>query len=878
MNQTSSSTRAISVALLAISLMGLLACDSDSDSNATPTPAAEPAAEPAQEPEAMPVMEPTGEPEGEPAMEPDMEPVMEPDVPREPGAEEEAPVTCAFEPSADRAYSATLRWTSYGVPHITADDGGSAAFGLAYAMAKHHICTLADQIVMVRSERAKYFGPGDDDEHIGTDFGFRAMHLREQASCLLRDVSERTRLWVAGFVAGYNHYLEETGVDNLPEACAGAAWVQPVSELDMMSYYQRLNLRASGFVLLDTISSAQPPEVTEKSAKTPKELPDFRNLPFGSNGWALGADKTTNDRGMLLSNTHFPWEGELRWFEHHLTIPGVQNNYGVSLVGVPASLMGFNENVAWTHTVSESSRFTLYNLELVDGDPQSYVYDGEPRRMKKSDYTIEVLQDDGTLLEETRTYYRSHYGPILNIAPFGWNPAMVSTYRDANVDNFGLFDQWLDMARATDLESFQDAHANNNGVPWVNTIMTDRDGNAWYIDSSNVPNLSADGIAAYQQALEDDFLVQTAAERGAVLLQGNDSVYEWVVSDDPFARAVVPYENQPKLLRRDFVLNANDSHWFTHPDELLEGYSFLYGGERLQISSRTQMNAIYLTESGPTASSGEDGRFTLDELEAAYFSNRGFVAHSNRALVAERCEGATEVAFEGEMVDVSAACAILANWDGTMRTESVGAVLWREFISSYFVGSPNEDARFWATSFDLEDPLHTPSGLAEAPEEGPEPVLIGLAYAMGRLEAAGFALDASLGEVQYGMKGDTRFAVHGGFSIEGAINIVSYSESRTANSTLLPRPTAGRSLSPSGLTEEGYLINAGSSFVMAMEFSDQGPVARAITTYSQSADPASEFFADQSVLYGDQVLRPILYTEEEINNDPNLVEETISVE
>ena len=62
--------------------------------------------------------------------------------------------------SSRDAYEATIRWTSWGIPHIAGSDVGNAAFGQAYAMARDHICTIADQVLMVRSERARTFGAG----------------------------------------------------------------------------------------------------------------------------------------------------------------------------------------------------------------------------------------------------------------------------------------------------------------------------------------------------------------------------------------------------------------------------------------------------------------------------------------------------------------------------------------------------------------------------------------------------------------------------------------------------------------------------------------------------------------------------------------------
>ena len=72
------------------------------------------------------------------------------------------------------------------------------------------------------------------------------------------------------------------------------------------------------------------------------------------------------------------------------------------------------------------------------------------------------------------------------------------------------------------------------------------------------------------------------------------------------------------------------------------------------------------------------------------------------------------------------------------------------------------------------------------------------------------------------------------------------------------------------LTKEGYLINYGTSFIMALEFTDKGPRAQAFLTYSQSGDPASPQFYDQTQLFSEKKWRRVLFTEAEIKSDASL--------
>src|SRR6185503_52752 len=102
-------------------------------------------------------------------------------------------------------YRATIRRTSFGIPHILADDLGSVAFGLAYAGAQDFVCTLADQIVKVRSERSATFGRGDKGANLTTDFAYKALDVYELGQAMLHGQSNEMKDLVAGYVAGYNH-------------------------------------------------------------------------------------------------------------------------------------------------------------------------------------------------------------------------------------------------------------------------------------------------------------------------------------------------------------------------------------------------------------------------------------------------------------------------------------------------------------------------------------------------------------------------------------------------------------------------------------------------------------------------------------------------
>lgn len=55
--------------------------------------------------------------------------------------------------------TAEIRRTSFGVPHIRADNERGLGYGIGYAYAQDNLCLLANEIVTVNGERSRYFGP-----------------------------------------------------------------------------------------------------------------------------------------------------------------------------------------------------------------------------------------------------------------------------------------------------------------------------------------------------------------------------------------------------------------------------------------------------------------------------------------------------------------------------------------------------------------------------------------------------------------------------------------------------------------------------------------------------------------------------------------------
>lgn len=794
----------------------------------------------------------------------------------------------------DGVLNAKIRRTDYGVPHIKADNLESLAFGIGYAFSEDNACMLLDIVARYNSRRSQYYGPdkvpgSGDSANLITDFSYLALGIREQAEAGYAQLSDNTKAMLSGYSKGFNHYLDHTGSAHLDPQCAGQPWVQPIDDLDMLTALLGTALLPGSGNFLAPIFLAAPPNTsylpTPVTPANSAALRPERTLPqvdaqavvqqatlpsnpganpqeLGSNAWAIGGDLSANGRGLLLANPHFPHTGILRFWQFHSTIPGVLDVLGASLSGTPGMVnLGFNKHLAWSHTYSTAEHFIVYQLDLADSDPSgmTYLVDGEPRTIEQRTLTLNVAVGPNMVMPFSKTVYYSDFGPMLvapEVLPWGNDQQgrfVAYSIKDVNKENFDIVDHWMAMNLARNMEEFKQSFVNFDGVLFNNTLAVDRVGNSFYIDDSTVPGLSA----VAEQALRTDPTLKQARELlGFSVLPGNASVFDF--------SGPVPYERAPKLERRDFVQNSNDSYWLTNPAEPLVDHSILYGKTGVTQSLRSRMSQAMLRDS-----TGPDGRFNLDDLQAVLFSERAYLAEAVLADLVTLCQaqGDTPVEVETSVedetttvaVNIADACSSLSQWDGRYQKDRRGAHMFREFAQQFAL------APQWVNPFDANDPTNTPNTLAPNPS-----VLQQLAKAVLVLEAAGVAPDATLGEVQFveytqpdGTPSGEKLPWEGANNVEGGFNVF---RSIDEDSSLIPRhvypPLPGSQISAEG---QGYQVSQGSSWIMLVNFTRKGPVARGLMTYSQSIDPRSPHRDDQTRLYSEAPrLRPLYFSEKDI--------------
>ena len=490
-----------------------------------------------------------------------------------------APASAA---ATDGRYTAEIRRTEGGMPHIKARDFGSLGFGYAYAYAEDQACRFADIVATVNAQRSRYFGPDASFGDLGGQTSNRAsdfFYQRIKDSRVVERLRQRryphgpgkdVRATVRGFAAGWNAYLRRTGRDNLPDPrCRGAAWVRPIRPIDLYRRFHQLALRASGGALLEAMVNAAPPGGASPAAAG-KALDDGGAM--GSNGYAIGARGARDAKALLLSNTHFPSGTDARWYELHLKIPGKLNAIGAALQGVPVVNLGFNRHVAWTHTVSTARRFAAYELKLAPGDPTSYVLDGAIVPMRRR--TVRVGAG-------SHTFYETRWGPVVvrPDATLNWTSETAYALADLNADNFRLTNQWAAWNRSDSVADWRRKAARIQGNPWVNSIVADDRGNAYYGDDGVVPNLEPPFLERCGVAKTPGLM----SAAGIGVLDGSRKSCGLPRDPEAAARGILGPRSLPQTVRRDYTFNSNDSFWLPNADQRLTGFPRVLGEEKVNL-------------------------------------------------------------------------------------------------------------------------------------------------------------------------------------------------------------------------------------------------------------------------------------------------------
>lgn len=801
----------------------------------------------------------------------------------------------AGEVIAEPVYKAEIRRTSLGVPHVKAADLKNVAYGLGYAQAEDNLCTMADSFLTYRGERSRYFG-GEaqlstrttigQPRNIDSDFFHRHVLSDAALNKMIAAQPADIRDMVTGFTAGYNRYLRDLKANsgNAHVACRAEPWVTEITPEDIYRRMYAANFAAGYSNFVPNIANATPPApaaASKTSLRFSKRMatqmaalridaPELQvggKEGVGSNMIGYGTAATGTNSPLLFGNPHWYWRGPDRFYQAQLTVPNQLNVSGATFLGIPVVLIGYNDNIAWSHTVSTARRFGLFQLTLAEGDPTSYMRDGKPVKMTAVPITVQVRQASGQVTPVTRMLYRSEFGPMVNLGllnpALAWSNATAFAMRDLNEENYRTFRNWLRWNKAKSLDEFIAIQREEVAIPWVNTVAVGRgNARAWYADIGPVPNVTAEQSASCTTPAG---MALAAALPRVPIFDGSRSACDWKTDADSAQKGTIGASRLPSLLRDDYVANMNDSYWSTNPKAPLEGYPAILGpaGAESSLSMRTRLGHM-IAQGRLDGTDGYPGnKATVDTVKQMVLNSRVLTAElfKEQALpvlcaaptIAVGSDPLTQETFSpARTVNVTAACAALQAWDNKGNIESRGAHVWDEFWNR---AALLPTAQLYNVPYSADDPINTPRDLKTASAPALQQAF---GAAVLRVQQSGFAEDARRGDYLFVTRGGEKIPLYGGCGASGYFTIAC-SERR--------------------IEQGGYSMDFnpnGNSYMQIVTFPDTGVEAHTFLTFSLSDDPASPHNGDYTREYSAKRWVRMPFSEAEITGNPDYTSRTVS--
>nr|WP_263010896.1 acylase [Pseudomonas chlororaphis] len=724
---------------------------------------------------------------------------------------------------------AEIRRTSFGVPHIRAADERGLGYGIGYAYAQDNLCLMANEVLTVNAERSRYFGPEgqtlEQRDNLASDVFFSWLNPPEAVAAFWQAQTPALRERMLGYVEGFNRQLLERRAQGLPEQCQGD-WVRPLTSADLVKLTRRLLVEGGAGQFAEALAAATPPGAPAQAALNGKQwqLAAARQQGFaldrGSNAVAIGGERSFNGRGLLLANPHFPWGGGMRFYQMHLTIPGQLDVMGAALPGLPLINIGFNQHLAWSHTVDTSKHFTLYRLQLDPKDPTRYLLDGRSLPLQRQVVTVQGKGADGRLQPQSRTLYSSVFGPIVQWpGELDWDRQYAYSLRDANLDNSRVLAQWYAMNQAASVSDLQDSVHRLQGIPWVNTLAVDDQGRALYMNQSVVPNVTQAKLAQCSDP---------RAGTRVIVLDGSRSACAWDIDPAAAQPGIFAASQLPQLARNDYLQHSNDSAWMVNPAAPLRGFSPVISQQDVPLKMRARF-ALERLSRMPKAQ--------VSDLQHMVTDDQVYLAGQVMPDLLQFC--AQDLGPDAQRL--AALCASLKSWDRSAGLQAGLGFVHFQGIMQPLLQSPD----IWRVAFDPKDPQYTPRGLAISRPPVAQALREAMLASAQQVEQAGLGADVRWGDIQQVSQGGRPTPVPGGPESLGVYNAIQS----------VPGADGKRE------------VVSGTSYLNVVSFDEQGPRALGLLAFSLSSDPASAHFRDQTEAFARHQWQVLPFTEAQIRAD-----------
>jgi acyl-homoserine-lactone acylase len=376
--------------------------------------------------------------------------------------------------AAEQPFDAVISRDRFGIPHVHGARDADTAYGLAWAHAEDDFPTLQRSALAARGRLATVAGR----EAAPIDYLVALLRVREVAEAGYPTLAPSTRALLEGYAAGLNAYAAAHEGEVLsPE-------LFPVSGEDLVAAsVQKAPLFFGLEVTLAALFDPAPLEERTGALERPTGLDAVTAA--GSNVLVVGPSRTVDGATHLLSNSHQPWTGPVAWYEATLTSDEGWHATGALFPGVPSIVLGHNEDVAWSFTVNRPDLIDVYRLEVDPREPTRYRVDGEWLEMEVEEIDLEVRILGRLHWTVQREVAWTIYGPVVR------RDDGDVALRWAGMDNAGILDQLHAFNRASSIDEWRAALADQDGLASFNVGVADATGRIAYLYHALLPDRRA---------------------------------------------------------------------------------------------------------------------------------------------------------------------------------------------------------------------------------------------------------------------------------------------------------------------------------------------------------------------------------------------------
>lgn len=556
------------------------------------------------------------------------------------------------------------------------------------------------------------------------------------------------------------------------------------------------------------VNRINPTANPQTGPQTPGEADEGPNVSDeGSNAWAFAPSRTRSGKAILLRNPHLAWTAG--YYEAQMTVPGKVDFYGDFRIGAPFSVIGgFNRYLGFSTTNNSPDLDEFYALDVDPKAADHYLFDGRSVALKRDLVTVTYRNGEGTGTE-TREFWSTPLGPVVTRAN-----GKIYIVKYAGDGEYRAGEQFLKMMRATSLTEWQQAMKMRARVT-SNFTYADGAGNIYYLWNASLPLLP--------HPVGEDLAAKPA--------HGIKDVWT----------KFVPFESLPQFLNPagGYVHNENNSPQFTNVVGGVNLKNAYPNFEQPELSLRAQL-ALQLVSG--------NNKLSLEDVVR--------LKHSYRMLLADRVKTDLIAAVKatnptGEVAD---ALSLLEKWDNTAAPESRGSVLFEMWWQIYSTRQPTDrvssdseqqtntgtrypDDKRFAKVWSEGDPFNTPRGLADTAR-----AVRSFSFAVEETKRRYSSIDAAWGDIHRVRRGHVDVPVGGCSNDLGCFRVLGY---RT--------------------DKDGKLsASVGDGWILAVEF-DKVPRAYSALAYGESRLSSSPYFSDQAEMFARGELKPVAFTETDIN-------------